>query len=248
MKRIADYAARSEKGDSREKNEDSWYANPEMGLFIIADGMGGHHGGEIASKLVVTRLPELINDGLLHHIDSHTEDETLDKLSMLLKELSTQVFNEGLMETGLHGMGATVVMALIHNGTAYIGHMGDSRLYLYRDNQLAAMTHDHSITQYLIDTGAITKEQARHHESHGRISQYAGMNGDPLPAVTSLTLQNKDRLLMCTDGLTGTVEESSIASLLEKVHELQNGCERLIALANQTNAKDNITVMLVDIN
>jgi protein phosphatase len=242
---ILDYAACSEKGTARLTNEDSWHADPEIGLFILSDGMGGHHGGEIASRLVVTKLPQLINDNLLHQIASQSADETIEALSDILKELSVLVFQEGLTETGRHGMGATVVMCLVYNETALIGHMGDSRLYLYRGNKLQAMTHDHSITQYLIDTGAITKEQARHHESHGRISQFIGMNGDPLPAVTSVKLQSDDRLLMCTDGLTGSIDESDISSLLGQAQNLENGCRELIQLALEANAKDNITVMLV---
>jgi len=144
-------------------------------------------------------------------------------------------------------MGATTVMLLVRGRQALVGHMGDSRLYRLRDHQLEQITHDHSITQYLIDTGEISENEAADHESSGRISQYVGMSGEPLPGIQLLPLETNDRLLLCSDGLNSMLGNEQINQLMANHKTSNKTCHALIEAAKTAGGKDNITSIVIDI-
>ena len=240
-----DYAGLSDPGRVRSSNQDSWFADPNQGLFIVSDGMGGHAAGEVASKIVVKTLPPLLRQRLtgVRRLD---EPEAGRRLMTSISDLSAEVRAASLHKPGLSGMGATVVLAMIKNGLALIGHLGDSRAYLYRRGRLNQLTRDHSIIQILVDTGQISAEEAAVHPAKGQITRAVGMDGEVLPETTSLNLEPGDRLLLCCDGLTDMVPDSKISHMMDVRNRLKDSCRKLVDAANFAGGKDNITVVLVE--
>ena len=246
-----EYSGLTDVGRVREKNEDAWVAVPEMGLFIVSDGIGGNFAGELASKIVVEALPKLLRRRLAKSTDSDkelTDDEVNERIRNAICELSNDLCTKTANEPGLEGMGATVVMGLIRGDNMHIAHMGDSRAYLLRDSQFNQLTNDHSLVQLLIDNDEIKPEEAATHPSRGQLTRSVGMAGEPLPEAKTLSLQAGDRLLLCSDGLTGMVSDEDLLTLVSKHEEaLQDVCGQLIKVANEAGGTDNITALLIDI-
>ncbi|MCW8963478.1 MAG: protein phosphatase 2C domain-containing protein [Gammaproteobacteria bacterium] len=240
------FAGLSDVGLIRKNNEDSWYADTGNGLFIVADGMGGHHGGEVASGLIVEHLPELIKD-FPPAPDVELTLESTESLKSALVELNSLIYLQGLAQPGRQGMGATAVVLLVHKDKAIVGHVGDSRLYILRDRKLVRITHDHSITQYLVDLGEIQESEAANHAASGQISQYLGMKEDPVPDMVLLSLEKDDRLLMCSDGLNGMLDDQQITEITSGQPTPRDACEALVKAAKYAGGKDNITTIVVDI-
>ncbi|MBN2560500.1 MAG: Stp1/IreP family PP2C-type Ser/Thr phosphatase [Phycisphaerae bacterium] len=238
-------AAVTEVGNVRDHNEDAYFVDEAGDLFIISDGMGGHQAGEYASKAVVTVLPKMIRRAL--DADPKMPAKSLrDALVRSIAELSKQLREESAGQAGLAGMGATVVMTLLRREYAYIAHMGDSRAYLLRDGVLRQLTDDHSVVGILLRSGQITAEEAKDHPARGSVSRYVGMEGDALPDVQTVRLKAGDRLLLCTDGLSGMVSDDAIVSLLADHSEAEPACQVLVEAAKASGGRDNITVVVVD--
>lgn len=240
------YAGLSDRGLVREENQDSWCATAELGLFIVSDGMGGHLGGALASKIVVEALPELIRKrmrGFKNLFDS----EAKKQLEGALVELSIQVREQTINEPGLKGMGSTVVLIMIKGSRALVAHMGDSRAYLLRRGRLKQLTKDHSVVQLLIDAGEIKPSEAATHPARNQITRCVGMEGDPLPNVTRLELEPRDRLLLCTDGLTSMLSDEEIGKVLQRRITPKSACRQLVDAANERGGNDNITALIVRI-
>ena len=238
-------AGQTDIGRVRDHNEDRYATDAEQGLFIVSDGLGGHSAGELASKVVVEALPGLIKQHL-GEIQDMTDSVASDRLIDALKALSTHLRAESEKYPGLSGMGATVVCALVRNGCALIAHMGDSRAYLLRRECLKQLTRDHSIVQILIENGELTPEEAKTHPARSQITQYAGMYGEPLPELRFVRLEEDDRLLLCSDGLTGMVPDRDITDILHANPDPKHACRALIEDANRAGGKDNITVVVVN--
>lgn len=242
-----DFAGLSDRGLVRAQNEDCWLADPQQSLFIVADGMGAHNAGELASKMTVEGLPVLLETQPLR-LDEPRVREAARTLETALSDLSLQVYEHGRDHPGQAGMGATVVTVVIRGPRALIGHLGDSRVYCLRDGHLRALTHDHSVVRYLVDLGEISEEEARRHPARNQISRYVGMSGEVLPDVSCVELQSRDRLLLCSDGLTEMLTETEIVKLLSAHTSPIDACEALVVAANAAGGTDNVTVLIVDWN
>lgn len=238
------YAGLSDRGRVRKENEDNWVADPEYGLFVVSDGMGGQFAGALAAKIVVETLPPLIKERM-KNLKNRKTSAARKLITAALADLSHQVRNQSQGQPGLEGMGATVVLALIRGAHALIAHMGDSRAYLLRRGRLQQLTRDHSIVQLLIDDGKITREEALRHPARGQLTRYVGMTGDALPEARSLDLRRGDRLLLCTDGLTDMVADTKLLSILKKTLVPKTACRHLIAAANAAGGRDNITAVTI---
>jgi protein phosphatase len=238
-------AGLTDRGRIRKKNEDHWFADPERGLFIVSDGMGGHVGGELASKIVVEVLSSLLKTRLEGFQDL-SEPHVAKYILKTLAEFNEHFRDESNKHANIAGMGATVVLVLVRNAHALISYMGDSRAYLLRKSSLERLTRDHSIVQILVDTGELTPKQAATYPGRSQITRYVGMDGKALPEARLITLHPGDRLLLCSDGLTGMLTDLVITRLLLKHFNPEDACRALILAANAAGGHDNITAVIID--
>ncbi len=232
-------------GKVREENEDTFLMEPELGLFLVSDGMGGHRGGEIASKIVTEDLPVMIEVGL-DKLKVGTPAAIRALFKKAIREQSRQLNLEQTSETGFKDMGATLVVALLRKGRAYIANLGDSRIYRFRNRRLVQLTKDHSVVSELLDKGKIKPEEAENHEAQGEITHYVGMEDKALPYIRSFQLKKGDRILLCTDGLTDAIGDKAIAAILAQKQECKEACQALVDAANTAGGHDNITVVIAE--
>jgi protein phosphatase len=231
-------------GKAREENQDTFLAEPQLALFLVSDGMGGHRGGELASKIVIEDLPVMIETNL-DKLKVGCPKTIRSLLSRAIAEQSRQLWLEGTSETGFKNMGATLVAMLLRNKRCFVANLGDSRAYLFRKGRLSQLTRDHSVVSDLVIEGLIEPQEAKSHEARGQITSYIGMEEEPLPYVRSFLLKKNDRLLLCTDGLTDMVDEEDIAAILKKESDSQAVCKKLVNTANAAGGYDNITVITI---
>ena len=246
MKGRMHHAGLTDKGRVREQNEDAWSADPKLGLYVVSDGLGGEFAGALASKIVVEALPALICRQI-GNIKDLSHPKAAQGLIEAITCLSLEMRRDTKGKPALEGMGATVVVGLIRGSNALLGHMGDSRAYLWRQRTLEQVTKDHSIVQILLDHGEITPEEAPDHPARARVTRFVGMFDEPLPEARLLELQPGDRLLFCTDGLTGMLSDMQILGILNEESHPKAVCQRLVAAANEAGGRDNITVLLVSV-
>ncbi|MFP7723715.1 PP2C family protein-serine/threonine phosphatase [Lysobacter sp. A3-1-A15] len=221
-------------GLRRDLNEDTYYGDSELGLWLVADGMGGHEYGEVASALAREAIVREVRDGTPLDQAIRIADEEIIRTSRKRDEALP--------------MGTTVVAARVTGQRFDVAWVGDSRVYLYRDGQLAQLSQDHSYVQELIATGAITQEQARSHPHRNVVTQALGVTDPRNLNVETLTgeLRPGMQLLLCSDGLTEEVDDSGIANVLsQRDCSAQECVDSLVAAALDGGGSDNITVILV---
>lgn len=235
----------SDIGKLRKENQDSFFINNKKGIFILCDGMGGEKGGATASKIVTKYLPKVIEN-----IFSDYAKNNGDKIHRLLKEifinLNDFIREEGNKNSDLKGMGTTIVLGLFLNDNFYIAHCGDSRAYLFRNQNIERLTKDHSVVEILLELGHITPEQAKTHPARGQISKFIGMPGKAIPNINKITLQINDLILFCSDGLTNMLNDNEIQNILCEDSDLEKLANKLIEQANCKGGYDNITVILIN--
>lgn len=247
MSRAIRFAGLTDPGVVRSENQDAWTADPEQGLFIVSDGMAGVLEGGLAAQIVVKTLPPILKQRM-KGIEDLAAAEAEERLLGALSELSDHVRQETQGQLGLEGTGATVILLILRGLQALIGQMGDSRVYLLRDGQFKRLTKDHSIVQLLIDSGDITPEGALTHPARGQLTRYVGMDGEPLPETRLLELRQGDRLLLCSDGLTGMLSDEELATICSAEAEPEDTCKRLIDAGNEAGGEDNMTALIVDVS
>jgi serine/threonine protein phosphatase PrpC len=230
----------------RPQNEDAWFADPAQGLFLVSDGMGGQFAGAIASRIVAEVLPQMVRQRM-QGWQKTSATTASENLKTILRELSVQVHQRAEGQPGLHGMGATVVLALICGTQALIAHMGDSRLYLFRRGRLKLLTKDHTIVRLLVGSGDISEKEALTHPARSQLTRFVGMEGEPLPEARSIVLEFGDLLLLCSDGLTRMVNDQKLTSLLGREKSLALTCKSLVAASNEEGGSDNITTLVVSL-
>ena len=237
----------SDVGRVRRQNEDQCLVALEQKLFIVSDGVGGHQAGEVASKAVVTVLPVMIEQQVTRMQTPPSSEAMELVLRNAIVELSQRLRAESAGRAGLQGLGATVAVAWVRGSLAHVAHMGDSRIYLFRQGRLEQLTEDHSVIALLLRHGEITPEEAQTHPARGRLSRYVGMEGEVYPDVQTVQLQAGDRLLLCSDGLTNMVPDGQIVQLLQVNAEVEAACKGLVNAANAAGGTDNITALVVDL-
>jgi serine/threonine protein phosphatase PrpC len=242
--------ARTDLGLKRELNEDSYLADSNISLFIVADGMGGHAGGNIASKMSVDiirqRVREARKAGVLFSKDA-IDNESPAVLKMLeesIKEASARIFEKSDRQPELAGMGTTVTLMLTHGKRAYVAHVGDSRLYRLRNGKFEQMTEDHSLVNEQVKAGFITSEEAQHSRFRNIITRSVGFESEVNADTMSLVMNPADIFLICSDGLTGMIEDDEIHKTIRKTR-LSQAPSRLVDLANRAGGEDNVTVVVL---
>ncbi|HWE42086.1 MAG TPA: Stp1/IreP family PP2C-type Ser/Thr phosphatase [Gemmatimonadaceae bacterium] len=237
-------AARSDVGMIRAGNEDSFHSKVDEtgGIFIVADGMGGHAAGEVASEMAV----EILRDQLSALRDLHDRNAA-DKVMNALRGANLAIYNRTVTETDKQGMGTTASVLIISGRRYLIGQVGDSRIYLLRDGALRQLTKDHSYVQEQVDAGFLTPEQARYHPYSNVITRCVGASDDVEPDTFAGETRDGDIFLVASDGLTGMVDDRRLQQLLSARAEPQRIVDSLIAEANGRGGLDNITAILVQV-
>lgn len=213
----------------------------DITLAIVCDGMGGHQGGDVASTMAVSHLGH----------NFQTTDFTKPEIAQKWLEVQLNSENETILKTAdrfpdLNGMGTTIVLAFAFADSALIAHLGDSRAYSYSEGKFTQLTEDHSLVNELVKMGQITKEQAKHHPQKNIITQALGVSSTIDPEFNVIELKDNDMILLCTDGLTNSLNDPQIQQILAtKDLSLKDRCNKLINEANRLGGGDNITVCLV---
>lgn len=237
-------AAGTDVGRIRAGNEDSLYADAdqERGLFIVADGMGGHAAGEVASEMAVQIVArELVDVRDLNHHDAGA------RMADALRLANRAIYERTIQEADKQGMGTTASCVLMGQGRYIIGHIGDSRVYLLRDGELRQITKDHSYVQEQVDAGFLTPEQARFHPYSNVITRCVGANAAVEADVLTGELQAGDLYLVASDGLTGMVEDPQLKKILESRQTPGRMVDAMITEANRRGGLDNITAIVVQV-
>jgi len=233
-------------GQVRSTNQDSLLLNNDANLFIVADGMGGHAGGEIASKLCVEYVDKFLNNDSLAKLKGpHPNTTLLSELANAVNFASSKIYEKALEQPSLKGMGTTATVLKIIDDHAYFAHVGDSRLYLVRKGFIYQVTHDHSLVNEQVRAGILSPEEAELHHLRNVITRSVGYQEEEDVDTSCFKLENDDVLLMSSDGLHGKVSNKEITKSINS-HDLQS-VSGLIQLANERGGDDNITVIVVKI-
>ncbi len=239
------FAAGTDRGLVRELNEDSYRILPGSSqsscVFIVADGMGGHNCGEVASRMAVDYLSEAITG---EGAGICSSEDTGAGLRRLVEDTNRAVYEKSLERPEVNGMGTTLTTAVINNNTITVAHVGDSRLYLIRNGKMLQLTEDHSYISELVKNGSLTREEAEHHPGKNIITRAIGSSPELEVDILSREIEKEDIFLMCTDGLTNMLDEAEIYDVIVGC-EPEKACSELIEAAKVKGGEDNITVIVI---
>lgn len=239
------FAAGTDKGKHRELNEDCLSiipGNTDMpSVFVVADGMGGHNSGEIASRAAVDYF-----SGAIPKVDwgTYADNGFEDELRKLISATNKSVYEKSLEMSENNGMGTTMTAAVVAGETMYIGHVGDSRLYLIREGNLKLLTTDHSYIEEMVRNGSLTREEAKKHPQKHVITRALGCLPEVETDIYSCGIEAGDIYILCTDGLTNMLSEDEIAQIAA-ANTPEATCEALLQRANDNGGEDNITVIVI---
>ena len=237
--------AKTDIGKARDINQDSYYISEitnKILLYIVADGMGGYQGGEVASKLAANSVKNYLESNFAETIKDKFEIMKLIKNAMEYANLV--VYEQSKTVKELEGMGTTLEVCLIYGNRAYIGHVGDSRIYRIRKNIIRKLTTDHSYVEKLVKEGTITREESYNHPKKNMLMKALGCSPYVEPDVSVKGFLKDDIIVMTSDGLTNMVKDEEIYKLVKD--DINNATENLINLANDRGGYDNITVVILD--
>lgn len=232
-------------GKIRDRNEDAggiFHNESGQILAIVADGMGGHQAGEVASELAVNIAAEK-----WEQVKKINDDKEAEQwLQQMITEMNVTIYNHSINNDQFIGMGTTVVIAICTESFVTIGHVGDSRCYLWsKDQTIKLITSDHSLVNELIRTGQITEVDAEQHPRKNVLLQAVGTEETVQPDVQSIDWQRGNCLLLCSDGLTNKINDEELAEHFQHMESLSETTDQLIALANERGGEDNITIAIV---
>jgi protein phosphatase len=239
---VLECAARTDVGLVRSRNEDSIWVDAGLGWLLLADGMGGHSSGDVASALAVSHMREYLLGAVTEN--NAPDIRRADLLARGVVSANDTIRAAAAGATGVDVMGSTFVGALLCPGEIAYVYVGDSRLYLLREGTLRQLSHDHTMVQEFVDAGRISAERAQNHPYRGLLTRGLGVHDDVEPGVGNCELQAGDRLLLCSDGLTDMVTEAEIAVLLGADSGAEEIAGSLIEAAKCNGGRDNISVIV----
>jgi len=229
------YAMRTDVGKVRRHNEDAALMMPECGVFAVADGMGGHNAGDVASRLAV--------ESMRGRLRGRNPQAAL--LQNAVQETNIVLLQRAKEDPACQGMGTTLTLLCVLEGAALIAHVGDSRCYRYRNGALLQCTQDHSVVAELMRQGVLTPEEARVHPYRNVITRALGTAGHVEVDIVEMDAKPGDRFLLCSDGLSGEVPDEAIARLL-RADDLDEAADALLTAALDAGAEDNVTLLLLE--
>jgi protein phosphatase len=230
------YGATSEVGKVRKENQDSYLAinKQDLDIIVIADGMGGHQGGNVASSLAVEEIKEY----------NFNHDSLNDSIKECIELVNQRIYQEGLAKEEYYGMGTTLTMGIIKDRILIIGHIGDSRAYLFRNGNLKQLTADHSYVGELLRNNLISQEEADNHPKKNLLLKALGVKEEIEADLVELELEADDLILLCSDGLTNMLSNDELAKILAEDLDLQKKTDKMALMANEQGGYDNITVLI----
>jgi protein phosphatase len=231
--------------DSSQQSESSPIS---YGIYIVADGMGGHQAGEVASQKAI----QIIKSSLLDNTDYLYNGNINTRIREAFEQANSEIYHASQNSPQLSGMGTTATLGLRISDRLYIGHVGDSRVYLIRNGEITRITRDHSLVESLKTSGIITEEESRVHPDRNVITRALGTSINIIvdsykdyTGKDSIQLNNNDRIVFCTDGLTNEVNENEILEIIQHMPDVSTACQNLVKIANDRGGNDNITVIVV---
>lgn len=245
------YNCASHIGKVRKNNED--YCKGEIidtdfgsiGIFALADGMGGHNKGEVASELAVDNIIEFLKENLLQ-----SNDIKIDYIDDIIKQayhsVNKIVYEKSTTSLEFEGMGTTLVTAITYKNNLYVANVGDSRCYLLNEDGLRKITIDHSVVEELVKANIITEEEAKTHPRRNHITRAIGTDEMVIVDIFKLEINEGNKILLASDGLTGFVDDNIIENIILKDEDVKDLAQELINVANDISGKDNISVVLID--
>jgi protein phosphatase len=254
MVRISSAVA-SHPGLRREENEDAYSTRDDIALFMVADGMGGHAAGEIASRVAVETIVAFISDTRDADVNrtwpfpyDHALSLDGNRLKAAFRLANRKLGSAVEANEALRGMATTAAAVLFGSGTPSVAHVGDSRIYLWRDGALRQVTEDHSWVSEQVRAGVMTEKDARRHPWRNVVTRALAGGDDPEVDVVEMEVRPGDRLLLCSDGLHGVVPPDRLETILKKAKPLAETCQLLVDAANAAGGPDNITVVMLQVD
>ncbi|NDO46816.1 Stp1/IreP family PP2C-type Ser/Thr phosphatase [Clostridium sp. MD294] len=226
-------------GMRRTNNEDAIYINEQKNLYLVADGMGGCNAGEVASSTAITAFVEAMENAV--------NGETLDKMINAVAQCNKKVYKKSKENIEFLDMGTTLVAVTIENEKMFVVHVGDSRVYLFRENNLQQITTDHSYVMELVKIGSITREEAEVHPKRNIITRAIGIREEVEADTIIEEIKQGNKILLCTDGLSNMVSKKEITKILIEQCSTEEKVKKLVALANEKGGLDNISLILIEI-
>ena len=239
-------------GKVRTRNEDSYLVDNELGLYMVADGMGGHAGGDQASQTAVAEIKNAINGDIQENgnatasSESGSRTEAESRLINAVKIANEKIHDRSQIDESVRGMGTTITALLVHDNVATIGHVGDSRAYILRDGKLSQITEDHSWVNEQVKAGLLKPEDAKNHPYKNVITRSLGHERGVYVDVMSLDMQPGDKYFICSDGLSNLVDDAEVQSIVAN-NETNDALESLVSLANSRGGHDNITMVILSV-
>lgn len=234
----------TDNGLSRESNQDSLFVSDlrELPLFIVADGMGGHNAGEIASSIAVEAIKEKFMET---RENLQSKDSIIKTIKDSVFEANKKIYFKALSTPECSGMGTTLTMSYIFDNEIYIGHIGDSRAYYISDSDIDQLTEDDSLVNELIKNGSITIEEAKNHPQRNVITKALGTSIDIEVDIQTIKYKIGDILIICSDGLSNMVKEDKVFDIIKSEEDVSLACQSLIDLAKKNGGSDNITLIII---
>lgn len=239
--------SRSDIGRIRQVNEDSALTgkiNAQLSFAIVADGMGGHQAGDVASQIAVSAFQRILAQH--EEITNWSAEDGKRLMRIAIRQANDEIFQLAKHMEQYHNMGTTIVASLIWDHMMIIGHVGDSRAYRINEQGIEQLTADHSLVNALVQSGQLTAEEAEHHPRKNVLTRAIGTDDDVEVDVRIMEWNKADTLLLCSDGLSNRVSESQLQQIVMNQQPLEISADQLIALANEAGGEDNITLVLYD--
>lgn len=247
------WAACSDPGLCRAQNEDSFCARPELGLYVVADGVGGNVGGDVASQLAVEVITREIQQGIATkscrdepNIHETTKNINRKRLSSSVEAANKKIADQVLITPALRGMATTVAAVLVDGLSMVVAHVGDSRVYLYRNGHFRRLTDDHSWVAEQIRAGSISEQDAEDHPLRNVVTRVLSGEDPVNVQIEDFDLLEGDRVLLCSDGLSSVLSDSIISTVLSEQREKQYLCNELVRRVNNSGGPDNVTIVMFD--
>ena len=244
--------AHTDMGVVRENNEDQMLVDIDSGLFIVADGMGGHAAGEVASEIAVRTVRQVVleeedpDETRVNREMLDEEDSIRERLRYAMNRACIEIQDEVRREPRYRGMGTTLTVLLVENEMAHCSHVGDSRLYIFRDRELRRLTRDHTVVQSEIDAGRLTPELARVVPHKNILTQSIGFSGSVDPDTSTRPIDEGDIFLLCSDGLTDPLDDTQLEEII-RTTPFEFLALELVQQALDNGSEDNVTVVVVKI-